>query len=85
MSVVIKCELYQLTIMRLIHDTKDDPGLALVLSRKLTPNAGELCIGWTTLPNNSSIPACIVVNVDDACSTCSKAGLNQLIVFAKIC
>ena len=75
----------ELTIMGLVHDTKDDLGLALVLGSKLAPNAGELCVGRTSLSNDSSVPACIIVNVNDACSTSSKTGLNQLIIFAKVC
>ena len=48
-------------IMWLVHDTKNDPLLAAVFLSELRPQTGELGVSWTTLSNDTAVPARVVV------------------------
>ena len=52
-------------LMGLVHNAEDNAGLVLVVCRELAPDAGELGVGRPTLTDDSTVPACIVVKVDD--------------------
>lgn len=51
---------------RLVHETKSNLVVVLVLCRDLRPEADELGIGRTALTDNGAVPARVVVDVDDA-------------------
>ena len=42
----------------------------------LCPQVHELVVGWTPLADDATIPASIVVNVDNAARPCGKTGLD---------
>jgi hypothetical protein len=65
----------------LVHQTKGNSGVALVLGRDLRPKAGELGVCRSALSNNTTVPTGVVVDVDNAeCSTGVQAALDQLVV-----
>jgi len=51
---------------RLIHQTKGDLVVALVLRRDLRPKACELGVSGTTLTHDGTVPTSIVVDVNNA-------------------
>ncbi len=53
-------------IVRLVHEAENDAGRAGILGRQLAPEAGELSVSRSALPDDATVPACIVVDVDDA-------------------
>ena len=59
------------TVMRLVHEPEQDLTLCGVLSRQLTPQTCELLIRWTTLSNDCSVPASIVMDIDKTVTACS--------------
>lgn len=68
-----------------IHNAKCHLGLVDVVRCDLRPEIGELIIGRSSLTNNASIPACIVVNIDDAHGgTSIDAALDLLVVGGKV-
>lgn len=70
---------------RLIHQTKSDPGVSLVLRGNLRPEARELSIGRTSLTNNGTVPTSIVVNVNDAkCGASVQAALNLPVIGGEV-
>ena len=72
--------------MRLVHESKDDLGIAFVFGGQLGPEVCELGICWSTrgLANDLTIEPCKVVNVDYTIRASEEAGLHQLIVFPEI-
>jgi hypothetical protein len=55
-----------LKIMGLVHETESDLGLRSILGSKLRPDRGELSVGGTTAAaNNLTVPAGVVVEVED--------------------
>jgi hypothetical protein len=82
-SVLVYCAQIKASIPthRLVHETKGDLVVALVLRRNLRPEAGELGISGTTLAHDSTVPPSVVVNVNDAKrGTGVKAALDESIV-----
>lgn len=66
---------------RLVHQTKSDLVVSLVLRRNLRPETGELGVSGTTLTHDGTVPASIVVNVNNAKrGTRVQAALDQPIV-----
>jgi hypothetical protein len=70
--------------MRLIHEAHYDFFFLSVLRGQLTPQVGEMFIFRATLTDNLSIPAGIVVDVNDTVSTSDQASLDQVVVFLEI-
>lgn len=66
---------------RLVHETKSDLVVVLILGGDLRPKAGELSVGRTALTDNGAVPARVVVDVDNAeCSAGVQAALDLGIV-----
>ena len=66
---------------RLIHQTKGDLVVTLVLCRDLRPKTSELCVCGPTLSYDRTVPTCVVVNVNNAkCGTGVQATLNLFII-----
>jgi hypothetical protein len=70
-------------VMGLVHQSKRDVLLRLVLRGNLRPNISELSVGGSTLTDDSAIPAGVVVQINDTKGTGSEAALNQLVVGSK--
>lgn len=65
----------------LVHETKSDPVVVLILGCDLRPKTGKLSVGRTALANDRAIPASIVVDVDDAKRSAGvKTALNLGVV-----
>ena len=66
---------------RLVHQTKGNLAVPLVLRRNLRPKASELSVRRTALTNDRTVPTGVVVDVNDAkCSAGVQAALDQLVV-----
>jgi hypothetical protein len=66
---------------RFVHQTKGNLVVALVLSRNLRPQAGELGVCRSALANNSTVPAGVVVDVNNAKRSAGvQAALDHLVV-----
>ena len=52
-------DILRFTVMRLVHDSKYGPRVALIFGGKLAPEIGELSVGRSSLADYCSIPACI--------------------------
>jgi hypothetical protein len=66
---------------RLVHHTKGNLSVALVLGSNLRPKASKLDVGRTALTNNGAVPATVVVHIDDAhLSTSIQAALDLFVV-----
>lgn len=48
-------------VMGLVHDTEYDTSVTAVFLSNLSPDALELCVGWTALRDDAAVPASIVV------------------------
>lgn len=70
--------------MRLIHETHYDVLFFGVLGCQVTPQAGEVFILGSTLANDLSIPAGVVMDVNDTMGAGGQARLHQVIVFREI-
>lgn len=70
--------------MGLVHDAKDNLAVTLVVSGQLRPEADELVIGWTALSDNATVPAGVVVDINNTISAQRETTLNQLVILAKI-
>jgi hypothetical protein len=65
----------------LVHHTESNLGVALVLGSNLRPKAGKLDVGRTALANNGTVPAAVVVHVDNAHGGAGiQAALDLLVV-----
>jgi hypothetical protein len=53
-------------IVGLVHETKGDLVVVLVLGGDLRPDAGEVVVGGSALADDGAVPAGVVVEVDDA-------------------
>lgn len=66
---------------RFVHQTESNLGVPFVLSRELRPKASELGVGRASLPDDRTIPASVVVNVDDTKGgTGVQASLDLLVI-----
>ena len=66
---------------RLVHQTKGNLAVPLVLRRNLRPKASELSVRRTALTNDRTVPTGVVVDVNDAkCSAGVQTALDQLVV-----
>ena len=66
---------------RLVHYAKSDFRVALVLRCELGPETRELRIGRPALTNDSSVPAGVIVDIDDTQRGASvQAALHKLVV-----
>lgn len=70
--------------MWLVHDSKGDLGGIGIFCSYLTPEACELCVCWSALTDNTSVPARIIMDIDDASCTSPKTRLNELIILGKV-
>lgn len=71
--------------MRLVHQAEEEFAVAPVLGGKLRPEIHVLRNGRATLADDLSIPASIIVNINDARCTGSQASLDQLIILPGVC
>lgn len=53
-------------------------------SSELRPQIRKLCVRWTALSNNLPLESSIIVDINDAMSTCCQTGLYELIVLVQI-
>jgi len=51
---------------RFIHQPKGHLAVTFVFGGELTPKAGKLGIGWTTLADDPAVPTRVVMDVDNA-------------------
>ena len=65
--------------MRLIDKAISDLILLPILHRQLLPQVRKLLFGWSALVDDVSVPACIVVDIDDAGRLGLEAVLHQLV------
>ena len=66
---------------RLVHQTKRNLVVALVLCRNLGPKAGELGVSGTTLAYDGTVPTSVIVDINNAkCSASVQAALNLSVV-----
>jgi len=74
-------------VMRLVHDTENNFGLALVFRCELCPEVCKLSVGRAIviLCNDLVIKPCIVVDINDAESASREAGLHELVVLVQVC
>lgn len=72
-------------IVRLVHDAKCHLRGRGVLGGELRPERGELSVGHAGLPYDVTVPASVVVDVDDAEGGAGgEAVLHQGVVVAKV-
>lgn len=64
----------------LVHETKGNLVVALVLGSNLRPKAGEVSVGGTALANDLAVPAGVVVDVDNAESSAGGQAVLDLLV-----
>lgn len=77
--------LVDVDVVRLVHDAERNLGVRLVLGGDLAPEGSELSIGRSTLTNDRTVVAGVVVDVDDAHGcTRVQASLNQLVVVLEV-
>ena len=67
-------------IVRLVHQAEDDVALRGVFPRELGPETGELLIRWSSLTDDATVPAGVVVHVEDAEGACCETCLHDLVV-----
>ena len=66
---------------RLVHQTKRNLIVALVLRRDLRPKTGELGVGGTTLTHDGTVPTSVIMDINNAeCSTRVQAALDLSVV-----
>lgn len=66
---------------RLVHQTKCNLVVALVLGRDLRPKTGELGVSGTTLTHDGTVPTSIIVDINNAkCSARVQAALDLSVV-----
>ena len=66
---------------RLVHQTKRNLIVALVLRRDLRPKTGELGVSGTTLTHDGTVPTSIIVDINNAkCSARVQAALDLSVV-----
>lgn len=66
---------------RLVHQTKCNLIVALVLRRDLRPKTGELGVSGTTLTHDGTVPTSIIVDINNAkCSARVQAALDLSVV-----
>ena len=71
--------------MRLIHNAKNNLPVVPVVFRQLNPQACELLVGGTALPDDGVVPSSIVVHVQDAVGAGLEARLHEAIVLLEDC
>ena len=74
----------ELTLVRLVHDAHYYFILLRILCRQLAPQTGEVTVFGSTLTNDLSVPAGVVVNIDNTVSTSDQTSLDQGVVFGEI-
>ena len=67
-------------IVRLVHQTEDDVTLRGVFPRELSPKTSELFIRWSPLTDDATVPASVVVHVEDTESACCETCLHNAVV-----
>jgi hypothetical protein len=71
--------------MGLVHETEGDLGVAGVFGGDLSPQAGELSVGGSSLADNGTVPARVVMHVNDAkTGTTAEAALDKRIVVGPV-
>ena len=69
-----------LEIMGFVDKAKDDFRLGSIFGGELGPERDKISVWRATLTNNSAIPACVVVDIDDARSASFETCLDNAIV-----